>query len=146
MALHDDNKGGNGHLRPTGRVYKDTSDAAMKKREYMKRWRDSKKAQGLGSAGKVIKSTYNGKGNNTVNKFSLEREFSLEEKDLRLMISYLVSWKGMGRLTAEEVQTYSHIEGIPLGRFVAQDKELLRKVFYSCRQRVMDKSKVTTDA
>lgn len=107
------------------------------------RWSKAKKAAGLEGAGKMV-GGMNGPKKDMGTKFTLDREFDLEEKDVRLMLSYLISWKGMGRLMSPEITAFENVEGIPVGRYSLPDKELVRQIFYSARGRVIEKAKATS--
>lgn len=121
---------GRGHR---GRKATDMSPEAQKKREYQRRWRESKRATGLGSQGKIAKMP--------VNRFTLEREFGIDDKDIGLVISYLISWKATGRLTTIEGASLDNIQGISKENLSQAQRSNLRDAFYAARGRVMAGSK-----
>lgn len=154
--------GSNGHSKPAGRAIKSNTPEAIRKREYQRRWREAKANAGIGAGGKI--GTFNNKkistigkrkytrhnnskptsrnavDNDTANKFTLNREFNIDERDLRLIMSYLTSWRGLGRLEFEEVKVMERFHGLNTQNLSDQDKLCLRDVFYAARERVMGKA------
>jgi hypothetical protein len=115
----------------------------LKKHEkaiYMKRWRDSKKVHGIATHGKMLRKTYN-TTNTEINKFTLDRDFALTDKEIQLMLSYLNSWKGLARLEPNEITILSRFEGRNPVNLLESARGEIRALFYGARNRVVDKTK-----
>jgi hypothetical protein len=116
---------------------------AHQKKIYMYEWRqkhsDYKPKSKLNSA---ISLKSNGSGVN--NRFALERDFDLSDKDISLIISYLISWKGMGRLNVDENLKLDAIQGLSKTKLSETQRSNLREAFYSARSRVLASAKVTS--
>lgn len=122
-------------------------DPKERKRQSQRRWMAKKYAK----EGKVYVPRTTTSTNGTIpspktpaNKFSLEREFDLGDKDVRLMHSYMMSWKATGRLTNEEENVLRSFEGRILTNLNDLDRLSLRNSFYGCRSRVIVKTKLTS--
>lgn len=86
-----------------------------------------------------------GDPNRIANKFSLNREFNIDnKKDLDLMMSYLVSWKGTGKLSEDEIRGLTFFEGRVPMNLVSAERMTLRQIFYGARDRVMTKTKTVS--
>lgn len=139
------------HVEPTNGLV-DTSklSANEKKKLYMARWRQKKAlAEGrpFKKRNQAVKEPssqgnhFNGKTDMSL-KFTLHREFDIANaKDLSLMHSYLTSWSGIGRLSHEEMLILASFQGRLLTSFAPAVLNNLRTLFYSCRDRIMDKAK-----
>lgn len=130
-AVRVDNVGG-GSISLTEKELK-----ATKKKQYMDKWLAKKRLQkvspGFNGSGKADNSQ-------KPNKFSLEREFELDDKDISLMRSYLTSWKGTGRLEPSEIRILDNYSPRAMASLATSERNDIRNVFYGCRARVMQKT------
>lgn len=99
---------------------------------------------------KADKSAWSSKGNGEAVadkakrlnvKFTLHREFGLDDKEVNLMRSYLHTWRATGRLDQDECKRLDAFAFIRLPNLKEGDRAEIRHVFYGCRDRVMTKTK-----
>jgi hypothetical protein len=139
-TIHYALKQANKAKQPGGPVLEASNPKVERQREYNRRYREKKRAA-LANGDNIKPYTKTSEGNNTAFKFTLEREFGLDDKDINLMRSYLQTWRATGRLEQPEILGLEHFAPIRLENLQEADRNTIRQIFYNCRSRVMDKAR-----
>lgn len=73
------------------------------------------------------------------NRLEVNRQYTLEDDDIKLMRMHLHTWKSLRKLTTEQAQALSSTEGVRLSSLIDVQREQIRNIFHDVREKTTGK-------